>query len=499
MNAIGACQSCGYQAGLLGLKNGLCEKCRDKSKDSSSARNGKEPNEDDYSSLTTKLLMCAAHLYPNDFNLDLKERLGHPYKSPAPEYGIDINKINKELDSARSNNNLKSLFLFIVSLIAFSVVIQDPEDNWIILFPALAFTSLIEFFYNKSAKNKSRLILAADVDRRNQNEINNKPDGNVVISGGYSPFLGSGFDIDSWSFTVNIKEADDEKKPVEKVLVTELHERIKEELQSLGFDDLSITDELYVNGKDVNLVAHLLPNGRLSKPVESVDLHYLTNNTNNNDKRVRHYRVVRIPMWNNQVILSMHFRFLVIKGNLFSEVRFFILPPLKEKYLAIENIPLKPTRKEFSENAIRAVFYGAFSWIGVYIHILGFIQGGFLAESAQKRTWKHEVESNRLYNYGWKNSLREKWASASYERYFQKVDKDVALKLLTSEFLASLQKYLNEKNISTNQFSQTTTKIFNEGVIISGGEVKAEAFAVGKGANIAKNAINAVGSLGGKS
>jgi hypothetical protein len=39
---------------------------------------------------------------------------------------------------------------------------------------------------------------------------------------------------------------------------------------------------------------------------------------------------------------------------------------------------------------------------------------------------RFEVESNRLYNYGWDTSLREKWASSSYERYFQKVDKDVS-------------------------------------------------------------------------
>lgn len=500
MSGIGSCQSCGYQAGLFGLKNGLCEKCRNKQKGtahSSSARNGKELNiEADCTSLTTKLLMSATHLYPNDFKEELKERIEHPYKSLAPEYGIDINKIDQELKGSRVNNILKFFFIFIIVLVVFLIVIQDPEDNWGILIPTLALTSLIEFFYIRSAKKRVRSILASDNDGANKNEANKKSDRNVVIFGGYSPFVGSGFDIDSWSFSINTKQADDKQKPVEEVLVTELHERIKKDLQSLGLDDLNITDELYINGKDVNLVAHLLPNGRLSKPVERVDQYYLVSKANSNEKRERHYRVARIPMWNNQVVLSMHYRFLAIQDNLFIEVRFFILPPLKEKYLAIEDIPLKPTGREFGENLIQAVFFGAFSWIGVVIHLMVFVQGGFLAESAKKNAWKREVESNRLYNYGWGYSLREKWASTSYQRYFQKVDKDVAHKLLTSEFLSSLQKYLSEKNISTDKFSQTTTKIVNEGVMISGGEVKAESFAVGNGANIAKNAINVFKSRG---
>ena len=88
--------------------------------------------------------------------------------------------------------------------------------------------------------------------------------------------------------------------------------------------------------------------------------------------------------------------------------------------------------------------------------------------------------------------MREKWASSSYERYFQKVDKDLSIKMLTNEFLASLLDYLSGKNVSIEQFKQTSTKIINEGIMISGGEVKAETLAVGKGAQIAKTAINAV-------
>jgi len=435
--------------------------------------------------------MCAAHLYPDDFKEDLKERLGHPYKSSAPEFSVDLNRINQELEESKGSHSGKSVFIFIVALIAFFIFIEDPEDNWGILIPALVLTSISEFIYKRSAKKKARRILSGenDDDAGEENKINNK---NIIISGGYSPFVGAGIDLDSWSFTINTKEAEDKNKPVETVSAPKLHEQLRKRLLSIGFDNIEIADELFINGKDVNLVAHLLPNGRFSKPVDSVDSQYISTKINNGDKRERHYRVVRIPMWDGQMVLSMYYRFLSVKDNLFVEARFFLLPPIKEKYLAIDEIPLKPTSKEFGESLVQSIFAGAFSWIVVVINVLGFVQGGFFANWARQKGWKKELESNRLYNYGWENSLREKWSSVSFERYFQKVDKDVALKLVTSEFLGALREYLKKNNISTDQFFQTSTKIVNEGVMISGGEVKVDSFAVGKGAIIAKNAINAV-------
>ena len=80
----------------------------------------------------------------------------------------------------------------------------------------------------------------------------------------------------------------------------------------------------------------------------------------------------------------------------------------------------------------------------------------------------------------------------SFEKYFQQIDQDLVLKLLTDEFLNSILNFLEKKNVSTERFKQTTTKIINEGVMISGGEVKTDSIAVGKGANVVQSTINKV-------
>lgn len=137
---------------------------------------------------TTKLLMSAAHLYPDDFKDDIKERLQHPYKSPAPELGIDLDEIQKELENAKGSHFLKSSFLLIVSAISLLVVFQDPEETWGILFLALILASIAELAYSRSAKHKVRKLMGgldaqADSERAPGRGLSQN---NVIISGGFN-------------------------------------------------------------------------------------------------------------------------------------------------------------------------------------------------------------------------------------------------------------------------------------------------------------------------
>lgn len=473
----GECNKCGYQAGALNLINGLCENCKNN-----------EQNEDSISSLddnslsncsyTTKLLMSAAHLYPDDFNEDVTERIEHPYKAPSPELGIETEKIKKAVDDSKGRHFGKSIFLFFIFLVALPIFFQDPDDNFGVIVIALCLAFIAELLYLRSAKKKVRAIMNTE----NLYKFIENSSNNIVISGGYSPFIGAGFDLDSWSFTVDLKLPENKKEPISHVSVGELFNEIEGNLRKLNIDNMILKDELFINGKDINILDYMQVNGRLSKPINSVDSGFILNKINKNDKRERYYKVVRIPMWDGQIYLSMYYRFLEINGNLYTEAKFFLLPPLKKKYLDISKIPIVPTLREFWKDVSKSIFTGAFSWIVVYFRFFVFIQGGFLLAGSQRKKWKREVEADRLYNYGWDNSLREKWAEANYESYFQKIDIDFTSKIFTNEFLTTLLNYLSDRNISTEQFKQTTSKIINEGVMVTGGEVKADTLVVGKGA-----------------
>lgn len=435
-------------------------------------------------SATTKLLMAAVHLYPDDFKEDIRERLEHPYKAATPELGIDFNKICEELDISKGRYFRKSLYIFIIASVAiFLSLINIEGNNWATLIIALICAFLVEITHLEATKAKARNIMNLDSNNHCLDESSIK---NIIISGGYRPFVGSGLEIQSWSFTVDLTQPDNKDKPIDNFSIEDIYGRIESNIKRLSVDNLLLKDQLFINGMDVNLVPHLLAEGRLNKPVDNIDCSYVKSKTNDNDKNIRHYKTAYIPLWGGRLFLNIHYRLTMINDALYSEVAFFTLPPLKQKYRNIENIPIIPTRRELFEDITKSLFIGAFSWIVVYITVFGFLQGGFISKSARLKAWKRELESSRLYNYGWDISLREKWSENTYERYFQQVDRECLLKLLTNEFLQTMRQFLSEKNISTEQFKDTTTKIVNEGVIIYGGNVRAESLATGKGATVNK-------------
>jgi len=290
----------------------------------------------------TKLLMCAAHLYPDELYNDIKERFEHPYKASTPEFGIDIAKIRKELDKSREQRKVKSVFLFVVVLLVFPLFLQNME-NLNVLYIALFLASTAEFICLRSSKTKVRNMLNTDM----QEDTDDITSDNVVVSGGYSPFSGAGFDLDSWSFCVDLNKRENEGAPLKEIKIDDLYKSIELSIQQLKIEGVVIKDQLFVDGRDLSLLPHLLSNGPLSRPICSVDKGYISSKINQNDPRERHYKVIHIGMWNFQVLLSMYFRFYSINNNLFIEGRFFLLPPLKEKFLNITNIPAKTTTEEF--------------------------------------------------------------------------------------------------------------------------------------------------------
>lgn len=267
-----------------------------------------------------------------------------------------------------------------------------------------------------------------------------------------------------------------------------MHKWIVNHLKELGIDEMEIEEQLFVNGKDVNHIPELMPNGRLDKPETDLNASFLEDKMFGNDKLMRHYTAVRIPIYENQVVVSMFFRLLKAKDTLFIESRFFLLRPLSKKYRDLDSTPSKYHFRDLAGDAILALIKAPFKSVFGLLQLLSI----FSTDRQQFKNWREEVEDNRLYNYGWDFSLREKWASKTFERYFQQIDQDLYLKLLTDEFLNSILSYLKQKNVSTERFVQTSTKIINEGVMISGGEVKTDSFAVGKGANIVKTATSKI-------
>lgn len=443
---------------------------------------------------TTALLMAATHVYRSELEKDIDERLIHPYKTPIDETTVDIQKVKAELNRGKSHYAFRNLVNFLIlSYMAF-MLFTSPEYKYPDILTGTFFAVLaVEFISRQLSKHRIRQIISEVWSTPNEDQAPPKTSyPRVAVSGGFSPFIGAGVDLDSWSFPINLELAAEESKSVENVEPADMHKWIVNHLRNLGIDEMEIEEQLFVNGRDVNSIDELLPEGRLNMPKTDVSDDTLQAKMFGNDKLMRHYTAVRIPIYDKQVMISMFFRLLKINETLFVESRFFLLRPLMKKYRDLAQTPKHFKFRDLMADVLISAVTAPFKSVYGIFETISSVSNAIAGNRRLLKEWRNEVEDNRLYNYGWEYSLREKWMSSSFERYFQQIDQDLFLKLLTDEFLNSILSYLEQKNISTERFKQTTTKIINEGVMISGGEVKTESFAVGKGANIVKTTANKI-------
>jgi hypothetical protein len=112
----------------------------------------------------------------------------------------------------------------------------------------------------------------------------------------------------------------------------------------------------------------------------------------------------------------------------------------------------------------------------------------------EDKTRREKIERTPLFNYGTVTSLRQSLSSGQYGHYFQKMDGDLYNKLFEHEVLDSLVEFLDDHNVDTSELKERQTTILNNGVMVQGGDVKAESLAVGSGARAVKKMKNLVAS-----
>jgi hypothetical protein len=104
-----------------------------------------------------------------------------------------------------------------------------------------------------------------------------------------------------------------------------------------------------------------------------------------------------------------------------------------------------------------------------------------LARRRREQTW-----DNPAFDYGATTTLRLTYAQNRYLHYFQKSDADFSNKLIERKLLDQIERFLEEHGIDTTDIRDRQMTILNSGILVQGGDVRAEALAVGQGAQARK-------------
>lgn len=447
---------------------------------------------------TTRYLCAAAYLDMQFRNQVIERVVEEKHKSFGISYGVDLVTIVKHCLAARSRKTTRDILLAVlfISTLFFIRALDNPGVlilSFIVAW-AIVFVEMISTRYGVVAKHLLRGNFNPDFvniqpDPRIEKtleDIAKEQNSNAVVYSGFSPFVGSGFDLDGWSFALNIHKGKESAGRVLEPLpfqVEELYGYLTNAVGELELDGLSIEDKLYVNGQEIRDDQRFLSDP-LERPNTQVDPSLINTFIENPTQAVRHYKSIQVVGWKGELVLSIFLRFSKTKQSLFAEASYLLLPPLREEYHKVDSIHPTPTLRTKIELLYQCVFTTPFLWAFSPVIVLSKILRSF-GWWRQDRENKRIIKGNLTFDYGATTSIRESASSPAYRRYFQKLDKEMYLKIIERQILDSIIEFVDGKNIDTSDLKDRQTTILNNGVIVSGGSIKAESLAVGEKARAA--------------
>lgn len=445
----------------------------------------------------TKNISAATHLGQIDPQLVI-DRLEDRHKARLPEVGLDTQKLLAEAKTARMRNGIFAFLLliptiWIISLIFEYHLIDEGEislEEYIFAYlkPALLIAAL----------GFVKTIVVNAYLRKDLVNSQDTPDDltkhNAIIFGGFSPFAGYGIDLDGWSFTIDTHKPKIDGVPPLDIDQQDFLNHISSALAT-NITDGSIQDKLFVNGLRIRNNRQFLSDIKAT-PTTNIEPSAVEAKIGSPEQDARHYRLLSIPLSYGHIFLTFFFRSSMLGGNLFVESRSFLLPPIKPELTELIHLPTKRGFPYYSRLFLSKLLRSPVGWLPGPLYVLsmlGKVQShivwalfGHPEDKLKKRT--------ETYNYGHAFSLREGWASKTYQTYFQMLDKDMATKTCQHLIINAIVDYLDTKGIATDDIKERRTQIFNSGVIVSGGTVNAQQLAVGAGATVKSKLSGALSS-----
>jgi hypothetical protein len=451
---------------------------------------------------TTRLLCAAAYLDGTFAQEVTEEIVDEPFRAVRVPEGVDIVPIVKHCLAARRQKTIRDLVLFVIFVLAIVLFYRRSgngyyqesyhygylvfgfllgwatiaADFWIATYGVARKRLNATSFRPQDAPQPVDAVAAAQIE-----ELARRQHGNVVVYSGFNPFSSSGFDLDGWSFVVDLRKGRErlgqraEPKPFE---AREMYDAIAKCIARLGIPGLSIEDRIFVSGSDIRDDRVLLPD-IAARPVADVGPETMEGFIRTPTHRARHYRCFRVVDWRGELVVTLFLRFAVGNGRLFAELSRFVLPPLRPEFRRIDALAHESSLRQAFTLAQRSF------WLTFPLGVRSLLTPVRPLLRVQRRAKsERQVRRDYFFDYGSRRSALDRARSTQYTRYFQKLDKEMYVKLFDRTLLDAIVEFLDEHDVETSELAERRETIINHGIMVPGGSVQAHNVAVGEGATI---------------
>lgn len=435
--------------------------------------------------------LCAAAYHDADFaSTVVSQVVEERHRFVAPSYGVDVPTVVRHCLAARR----RELTLQIVLTALLFLALVSAGLGMVFFFFLLAWAAVFgETLYRRHvivarriAKDDLGLGQSSAGDGQYKERLKelarDQQEGNVTVYSGFSPFVGSGFPVQGWSFVLDLAQPvnnGDGQGTAHPVDVVELHDFVADGLRKLRLAGLTVEDRLFVNGQEIRDDPRFLPD-RKSRPVTRVDPNIVRSFVGRQTQSVRGYLCARVVDWRGELVVSVYLRFLSVSGNLFAEANYCLLPGLKPGYHAVDAINAEPTVRQITRLLAESGRRTPMASLKAPLAVGGRLLTPLQRRSSERATAR-AIRENPSFDYGARASIRELAMSSEFRRYFQRIDKEMYLKLLEHRILDLVVRFLEDRNVDTAELRDRRNVIVNYGVMQSGGgTINAESMAVGE-------------------
>ena len=315
---------------------------------------------------------------------------------------------------------------------------------------------------------------------------------NLILYRGFIPFIGAGIQESGWSFNcaLNAPRGENAKQSVTPFTATELYAHIKTALQAMQLPGLRCMDPVFVHGTQARGPEDLC-SGPWQRPAQVIAAARLAQCLGTSERHMRHYLCVQIADWGGEIITTYYVRF-VLRGNgLYVEFNRYFLGPVEDSYRKVDKLA-KIRWQERLQRWLAACVLGPFmAFVATLLLLVDELSRFAEAFSMDRyvRERAEHIEYSASYNFGAGTSLREALSAPTWRHYFQRSDEDFNRKLIERKLLDELADFLEAHGYDSADIRERRTTILNNGIIVHGGNVQAEALAVGTGAKASKQDV----------
>jgi hypothetical protein len=306
-------------------------------------------------------------------------------------------------------------------------------------------------------------------------------DQNLIVYKDFLPFVGAGVPVDGVTFVVDTSKPRENAESPKTFRVNDLVSQVRDSVKESALVGLDFRGMYYVQGSDVRTWKELLPD-EYGRPVQTVPAELLEKIPGNNGLNMREYQWATVADLGHELIVSYFLR-CSLQGNiLFVENDRYLLNSLDAKYRTVDRLT-DPSLIAFAVSVGRSVFGGIFSVMAAAAFFLGHAKKVFdKLTGLEHIRFRQAIDRDPFYNYGAHNSLREKLAGRSYIHYFRKKDSQFFQQTLLKVIIDAIVCFLDDHDVDTSELKESRNTILNSGIIVHGGDVRADALAVGTGA-----------------